>query len=68
MQTVEGLSWITVLDLVMGFWHIPLDEESQKLTAFVLPWGKYCYNCLPMGLSVSPDTYQKNIKYIHQHG
>jgi Retroviral aspartyl protease len=37
MRTVEGLSWITVLDLVMGFWHILLDEESQKLTAFVLP-------------------------------
>jgi Reverse transcriptase (RNA-dependent DNA polymerase) len=64
MRTVEGLSWITVLDLVMGFWHIPLDEESQRLASFVLPWGKYCYNRLPMGLSVSPDIYQEKIASI----
>ena len=42
----------------MGYYHIPLDEESQKLCTTILPWGKFQYQKLPMGLRTSVDIFQ----------
>jgi hypothetical protein len=35
-----GLKYATSLDLKMGYYHIKLDPQSQKLCTIVLPWGK----------------------------
>jgi hypothetical protein len=43
----------------MGYYHIPLDEESQKLCSFVMPSGKYRYKRLPMGIEVAVDVFQE---------
>ena len=43
------------LDAKAGYWSIKLDEESQKLTTFQTPFGRYCFLRLPFGLSVSQD-------------
>jgi hypothetical protein len=64
MRTVDGLTFVSVLDLNMGFWMIQLDKESQRLATVILPWGKYSYQCLAMGLSVSPDIYQEKMSAI----
>jgi hypothetical protein len=48
----------------MGFWTIPLDKPSQCLCTIILPWGKYCYLRLPMGLACSPDVYQEKMSEI----
>jgi hypothetical protein len=42
----------------MGYYHIPLDEYSQKLCTTILLWGKYRYRRLPMGIKNSPDIFQ----------
>jgi putative transposase len=42
----------------MGYYHIPLDEYSQRLCTTILPWGKYRYKRLPMGIKNSPDIFQ----------
>ena len=36
-----------------GFRQIPLDEESKLLTTFVTPFGRFCFNRLPFGISSS---------------
>ena len=43
----------------MGYYHVSLDEKSQELCTTILPWGKYRYECLPMGIKNSPDIFQK---------
>jgi hypothetical protein len=48
----------------MGYYHIPLDQYSQKLCTTILPWGKYHYLRLPMGIKNSPDIFQ-NIMADH---
>jgi Reverse transcriptase (RNA-dependent DNA polymerase) len=58
LQKLEQFSYATALDLSMGYYHIPLDKKSQKLCTTILPWGKYSYAKLPMGLSCSPDIFQ----------
>jgi hypothetical protein len=47
------------LDCVKGYFQIPLDEESKKLTTFLLPSGRYRYLRAPMGLSSSSDEWCK---------
>ena len=42
----------------MGYYHIPLSENAQKLCTTALPWGKYRYKRLPMGIASAPDIFQ----------
>ena len=44
-------------DAVNGYFQLPLDEESQALTAFLLPEGKFVYCVAPMGLNASSDEW-----------
>ena len=56
----------TSLDLNMGYYHIELSPNSKKLCTIVLPWGKYEYQRLPMGLCNSPDIFQERMSTLMQ--
>ena len=58
---MEGFSYATALDLNMGYYTIRLDPDAQKICTIVLPWGKYSYLRLPMGISGSPDFFQEKM-------
>jgi Reverse transcriptase (RNA-dependent DNA polymerase)/Aspartyl protease len=58
LQKLQGFTYATAIDLSMGYYHIPLDEESQQLCTTILPWGKYRYRKLPMGIASAPDIFQ----------
>ena len=58
LQKLSGFRYATAIDLSMGYYNIPLDEETQKLCTTILPWGKYRYKRLPMGIMNSPDIFQ----------
>jgi hypothetical protein len=48
-----------VIDLSQGYYHIPLDEESQKLCTFMMPWDKSCYTQLLMRVKVAVEIFQE---------
>ena len=54
----------TKLDANSGFWQIILEEESQLLTTFLTPWGRFCYNRMPFGISSAPEFFQKSMEKI----
>ena len=47
------------LDAVLGYYQIPLDEDSKKLFTFLLASGRYRYLRAPMGCSASSDEWCK---------
>jgi hypothetical protein len=59
LRKLSGLKYATATDLSMGYYHIPLDLEAHKLCTTILPWGKYQYKRLPMGVKTSPYKFQR---------
>ena len=58
---LRQFQWVTSLDLNMGYYHMTLSSDASKLCTIVLPWGKYEYLRLPMGLCNSPDIFQEKM-------
>ena len=61
---LKGFKYVTSLDLNMGYYHIKLCPLSKELCTIVLPWGKYEYQKLPMGLCNSPDIVQEKMNRL----
>jgi hypothetical protein len=55
IRSMEGFTFASALDLNMGYYHIKLDADAEKLCTIVLPWcmGKYKYKLLPMGIKIA---------------
>ena len=52
------------LDANSGYWQVPLNEQSQLLTTFITPIGRYCCTRGPFGLSSMQEIFNKKIDYI----
>ncbi len=61
---LQGFRYASALDLNMGYYTIRLDPDAQKLCTIVLPWGKFKYLRLPMGLAGSPDIFQEKMSQL----
>jgi hypothetical protein len=59
LRKLNGFKYATAIDLIMEYYHIPLDLEAQKLCTTLLPWDKYQYKRLLIGVKTSPDMFQR---------
>ena len=64
LQKLEGFYLATSLHLNMGYYHIGLTTCVSSLCTVVLPWGKYEYLRLPMGLCNRPDILQEKMNEL----
>ena len=58
IHSVGRMRWATPVDLSMGYYHMKLNKESRDVCTIILPWGKYCYNALPMKFCGSTEIFQ----------
>ena len=64
LAQLTGSKYFTKLDARSGFWQIPLSEESRKYTTFLTPFGRYCFNRLPFGISSTSEIFQRRMNKI----
>ena len=61
---MAGAKVFSKLDTNCGFHQIPLSENSQRLTTFITPFGRFMYKRLPFGISSGPEFFQREVARI----
>ena len=61
LAQLSGAQVFSTLDANSGFWQIPLDSQSAKLTTFITPFGRFCFHRLPFGITSAPEHFQRRM-------
>ena len=56
--------YVTKLDLLKGYWQVPMTTAAKEISAFVTPEGFYQYKVMPFGMKNAPATFQRMINEI----
>ena len=55
---IGKVMYVSKIDANSGFWTLLMDPESQILTTFNTPWGRFCFLKMPFGLNQSQYFFQ----------
>ena len=64
IERIGNAKYISKLDLLKGYWQVPLTPRAKEISAFVTPEGFYQYKVMPFGMNNSPATFQHMINKI----
>jgi hypothetical protein len=62
IDSTAGCDLLCFLDSYSGYHQIAIKEEDQAKTAFITPFGAYCYTTMSFGLKNAGATYQRAIQ------
>jgi dsDNA-binding SOS-regulon protein len=62
IDSTAGCNLLCFLDCYSGYHQIAIKEEDQEKTAFITPFGAYCYTTMSFGLKNAGATYQRAIQ------
>lgn len=66
LHKLKGARIFSRLDATLGFWQIPLDQNTAKLTTFITACDKFFYKRLAFGISSAPEIFQRTKEDILQ--
>ena len=61
---IGGAKHFSKLDANSDYWQITLDPDSAKLTTFITPFGRFCFNHLQFGITPAPEHFQRRMSQI----
>ena len=64
LDALQGAKYFSLLDLVSGYWQVPVSEKDKEKTAFCTPDGLFEYQVMPFGLSNAPSAFQRMIDVV----
>ena len=64
LEQLQDASYLSSFDLKQGFFNIALQKNSRELTAFSVDGRQFHFLKLPMGLSTSPQIFQRIMQEI----
>jgi hypothetical protein len=59
IDSTAGCARLFFLDAYLGYNLIKLKVEDEEKTAFITPYGIFCYQVIPFGLKNAGATYQR---------
>jgi len=63
---ISESKFFSKLDCNSGFWQEKLNPDSRLLTTFITPFGRFCFNRMPLGIKSAPEHYQKKMSQIFE--
>ncbi|GFU66228.1 retrovirus-related Pol polyprotein from transposon 17.6 [Trichonephila clavipes] len=61
IHSIGRANIITTLDLLKGYWAIPMAEDSKILTSFKTHWQQYRFKVMSFGLKNASATFQREM-------
>ena len=55
----------TIVDMDKGYWQVELHPDSRKYTCMALDIRRVQWKCLPMGMVVASDIFQKKLDSVY---
>jgi hypothetical protein len=62
VDSTARCSVLSFLDCYSGYHQISLTKEDEEKTAFITPFGAFCYTSMSFGLKNAGATYQRAIQ------
>ena len=59
IDRVGKAKYISKLDLMKGYWQVPLAKEARKVSAFITPDGLFECKVMPFGMRNAASTFQR---------
>ncbi|CAC5423835.1 unnamed protein product [Mytilus coruscus] len=64
---LTGAKYLSKLDCNNGYWQLRMDKESQLLTTFNSPFGRYCFLRMPFGIKSAQEVFQKRVSQLFEN-
>ena len=64
IDRIGCVKYVSKIDLLKGYWQVPLTPKAKEISAFVTPEGFYQYKVMPFGMKNAPATFQRLINQI----
>jgi transposase InsO family protein len=64
LDALAGSQYFSTLDLLSGYWQVPLDTDAQEKSAFVTRGGLWKWKVLPFGLTSATATFERLMEMV----
>lgn len=64
VDRVGSAKFVSKLDLLKGYWQVPLTERAKEISAFVTPDNFLQYRVMAFGMRNAPATFQRLVNVV----
>jgi len=66
LHQIGGMTYVTALDQIMSYYTMNMSKKVWEYLTIILPFGKYQYKKMPMGLKISADVFQREMSKLFE--
>ena len=64
LDSLRGARYFATIDLLSGYWQIPLTQEARARSAFCTRRGSFEFTTMRFGLSNAPATFCRRMQLV----